>query len=179
LLQSYWHHTNGIPTCKVSRRQPLAAAQQASESAKQALLEAEASDLRVRWEVAQRQSAERTRVAGELRKARGVVDDVSRRIANNHAGTEKGAREHSGGEKVIIGEAVSLALSMMACWRAGLEGVTLVRDESGAALDPQNARTNVAMLRRAAAVTNADRVLFVSHSKEVVEMADARIEVTS
>ncbi len=108
---------------------------------------------------------------------KGEVDECRIMVIDTHAGTEKEAREHSGGEKVIIGEAVSLALSMMACRRAGLEGVTLVRDESGAALDPQNARVYVAMLRRAAAITRADKVLFVSHSREVVEMADARVEV--
>ncbi len=108
---------------------------------------------------------------------KGEVDECRIMVIDTQAGTEKEAREHSGGEKVIIGEAVSLALSMMACRRAGLEGVTLVRDESGAALDPLNARVYVAMLRRAAAVTRANKVLFVSHSKEVVEMADARVEI--
>jgi hypothetical protein len=33
------------------------------------------------------------------------------------------------------------------------------------------------MLRRAAEIVRADRVLFVSHSPDVVEMADARIEI--
>jgi exonuclease SbcC len=98
-------------------------------------------------------------------------------VLDTVGGREAQGETFSGGERVIIGEALSLALSMLACRRAGLEGVTLVRDESGAALDPENARTYVAMLRRAAELVRADKVLFVSHSPEVVEMADSRIEV--
>ena len=92
-------------------------------------------------------------------------------------GREAPGETFSGGERVIISEALSLALSMLACRRAGLEGVTLVRDESGAALDPENAGVYVAMLRRAAAVVRADKVLFVSHSPDVIDMADSRVEV--
>jgi ABC-type lipoprotein export system ATPase subunit len=66
---------------------------------------------------------------------------------------------------------------MLACRRAGVKGPTLIRDESGAALDPQNARNYVAMLRRAAELVGASHVLFVSHSPEVQELADARIVV--
>lgn len=85
----------------------------------------------------------------------------------------------SGGEGVIVGEAVSLALMMLACKRAGGEAPTLVRDESGAALDPQNAPAYIAMLRRAATLVGASKVLFVSHSPDVVALADARIEVAN
>lgn len=74
-------------------------------------------------------------------------------------------------------EADALALSMLACRRAGVERPTLVRDESGAALDPANSRHYVSMLRRAADLVGADRVLVVSHSPEVQELCDERIEV--
>lgn len=93
--------------------------------------------------------------------------------------TEKGreglAETFSGGERVILSEAVSLALSWVACQRAGLRGVTLCRDESGAALDPQNAGAYVRMLRKAADLIGADRVLLVSHSEAVQEMCDVRL----
>jgi len=54
--------------------------------------------------------------------------------------SEREAHLHSGGECVVRREAVSLTLTIVACRRAGVRGATLVRDESGAALDPQNAR---------------------------------------
>jgi len=98
-----------------------------------------------------------------------VTDTVGGRIAE--------ASTFSGGERVILGEAISLALTMLGCQRAGIERPTLVRDETGAALDPDNARAYVGMLRRAADFVGADRVLCVSHSPDVVALADARIVV--
>lgn len=94
-------------------------------------------------------------------------------------GREGAAETFSGGERVIIGEAVSLALSVLACRRAGLERPTLVRDESGAALDATNGRAYMAMLRRAAEMIDADKVLFVSHTPELQELADARVIIES
>jgi exonuclease SbcC len=82
-----------------------------------------------------------------------------------------------GGEKVIVGEALSLALSVIGCRAAGVERPTLVRDESGAALDPENAIAYVAMLRHAAHMIRADRVLLVSHDPVVQGLCDARIEL--
>jgi exonuclease SbcC len=99
------------------------------------------------------------------------------RVLDTVKGRDAEASTFSGGEKVMLSEAVSLALAMLGCRRSGLEGVTLVRDESGAALDPENARAYVAMLRRAAQIVRARHVLFVSHSPEVQELADARILV--
>jgi DNA repair exonuclease SbcCD ATPase subunit len=92
-------------------------------------------------------------------------------------GREDEGSKFSGGERVIIGEALALGLSMLACQRSGLRGITLVRDETGAALDPQNAEVYVRMLRRAAEQVGADRVLFVCHNPEVAELADARVTV--
>lgn len=105
------------------------------------------------------------------------VEDFDIRVIDTQQSREGSADTLSGGEKVVVGEAVSLGLSMLACRRAGLEGVTLVRDESGAALDPANARAYIAMLRRAAELIGASKVLFVSHSPEVIDLADARVEI--
>lgn len=106
-----------------------------------------------------------------------TIEECNIRVIDTVAGTDKEIREHSGGERVILGEAVSLALTMLACRRAGWERPTLIRDESAAALDPGNAKAWVAMMRRAVELTGADRLLFVSHSPEVIEMADYRVEV--
>ena len=59
----------------------------------------------------------------------------------------------------------------------GQDGPTLVRDESGAALDPANGRADVAMLRKATGAIGADKCLFVSHSAQMQELADARIHI--
>jgi DNA repair protein SbcC/Rad50 len=119
-------------------------------------------------------SVETQRASADGKK---TIEECNIRVIDTVAGTDKEIAEHSGGERVILGEAVSLALTMLACRRAGWDRPTLIRDESAAALDPGNARAWVAMMRRAVELTGADRLLFVSHSPEVVEMADAQIEV--
>ena len=97
------------------------------------------------------------------------------RVIDTECGRDAPAETYSGGEKTILGEAVSLALSTLACRRSGVDRPTLVRDESGAALDADKAVAYVAMLRRAAEMIGADRVLLVSHAAEVQGLCDARI----
>lgn len=98
-------------------------------------------------------------------------------VRDGEEGREGEIRSFSGGERVLIGEALNLALSMLGCRRAGFSNPTLIRDETGAALSPEKARVYLAMLRRAAAQTNASKVLFVSHNDELNAMADARVEI--
>ena len=85
----------------------------------------------------------------------------------------------SGGERVVLAEALALAITVLACRGSGLTDVSLVRDESGAALDPGNARVYVAMLRKAVEMIGARHCLLVSHMPEVQELCDSRIEVGS
>ncbi len=108
-----------------------------------------------------------------------LVDECRIQVIDSVRGTDKEIREHSGGERALLGEAVSLALTMLACRRAGFERPTLIRDESASACDAANARAWVSMCRRAIEFTGADRMVFVSHSDEVVAMADAVIEIPS
>lgn len=100
-------------------------------------------------------------------------------VLDTERGREAEAETFSGGERVLIGEAVSLALSVFACRRLGVDGPSLVRDESGAALSPENGRRYIEMLRRAAATIGADRVLYVSHSPELQDLADHVIHVAN
>ncbi len=98
-------------------------------------------------------------------------------VLDTEKGHEGDGKEFSGGERVILNEALSLALTMIACRRSGLQGVTIFRDESGASLDPPKARAYVKMLRQAAAAVGASRILFVTHNADVVPLADARLHV--
>ncbi|HMI85962.1 MAG TPA: AAA family ATPase, partial [Polyangiaceae bacterium] len=123
-----------------------------------------------RWTV----TVETQRLSSDGKKQ---IEGCEVRVLDTERGRDGTAESLSGGERVLVGEAVSLALSMLACRRSGVQGPTLIRDESGAALDPANARNYVAMLRRAAELVGASHVLFVSHSLEVQELADARIEI--
>jgi exonuclease SbcC len=94
-------------------------------------------------------------------------------------GRDGNAESLSGGERVIISEAISLALTTMSCNRVSMAGSTMIRDESGAALDPENARAYVTMCRRALDLVGGDKMLLVSHSTEVQGICDARIEISN
>lgn len=106
-----------------------------------------------------------------------VSEGYDIRIIDTERGRDGVVEDLSDGERTIVGEAASLALTELACKRAGFESPTLIRDESGAALSPEKRPMWVAMLRRAAEHVNADRVIVISHSEDVQEMCDVRMRV--
>ena len=103
-----------------------------------------------------------------------IAEALDVRVIDTEKGRDALAETYSGGECVIVSEALALALTTLACRGKG-ERPTIVRDESGAALSAGNARAYVAMLRMAAGQIGADKVLLVSHTPEVQEMCDARV----
>jgi exonuclease SbcC len=123
-----------------------------------------------RWTI----SIETTRLSADGKRQ---IEGCEVRVLDTVEGRDADAKTYSGGERVILNEAVSLALTMLACRHSGLTGVSLVRDESGSALAPENARAYVAMLRLAVERVGASRCLFVSHDPAVQELADARIDM--
>lgn len=106
-----------------------------------------------------------------------LLESLDVRVLDTEAGREANVETFSGGERVLLGEAVSLALSMLACRASGMTGSTIIRDESGAALDAEKGPAYVAMLRRAADVVGARQVLIVTHSADVAALCDARLVV--
>lgn len=111
--------------------------------------------------------------------AKRLIEDLEIIVIDTEGGREAPAETYSGGEKVILSEALSLALTAVAARQAGLVRPTIVRDEAGAALDPGRARAWVAMVRRCVDLIGADRALIVSHSAEVQELCDARFDVST
>lgn len=105
------------------------------------------------------------------------IDGLDVVVLDTQNGREAQAETFSGGEVVLIGSALSLALTTLACRRSAAEDVTLVLDEAGAALDDSNARAWIGMVRRAANQIGASRVLLVSHSDDIKSLCDSRIEV--
>ena len=123
-----------------------------------------------RWTV----SIDTTRSSADGKKE---IEGLDVMVLDTEKGREGLIETYSGGELVILGEAVSLGLTVLATKRAGITDATLIRDESGAALDPKKGPAYITMLRRAADLTGASKVLFVSHSQELQELADARLNV--
>lgn len=106
-----------------------------------------------------------------------LIETLDVVVIDTEAGREAPAETYSGGERVILSEALALALTTLACREHGIRSPTLVRDESGAALSATRAPQWIAMLRRAADLIGAGHVLFVSHDPAVWELADASIVV--
>jgi exonuclease SbcC len=125
-----------------------------------------------RWAV----SVETTKMSADSKRQLEGCDVM---VTDNETGRIASGEAFSGGQKVIIGEAISLALTMLACRRSGIVGATLVRDESGAALSPTYAPRYVGMLRRAAELIGAAKILFVSHNPETHDLADSVININS
>lgn len=92
-------------------------------------------------------------------------------------GREGPIETFSGGEGTILREGLSLALTTLAARSTGIHRPTLVRDEAGSALDAAKGRAWIAMLRQAADLIGADRVLFVTHDEGLKALADSRIEL--
>jgi DNA repair exonuclease SbcCD ATPase subunit len=107
-----------------------------------------------------------------------VLEDLEARVLDTVNGRDADAATYSGGELVLVGSALSLGLTTLACRRAGVERPTICLDEAGAALDDANGRAWIAMLRMAARQIGADKVLYISHSGEAQLAADARIRIT-
>ncbi len=99
-------------------------------------------------------------------------------VSDSTTGQERMAETYSGGERTIIGEALSLALTTLACRQLGVVRPTIVRDESSAACDVLTAREYVQMLRRARDLIGAQHILLVSHQVEVQDLCDERINVS-
>ncbi len=83
----------------------------------------------------------------------------------------------SGGERVIVDEAIRASLAIFANQRLDRPFATLWRDELGSALDVENKMQYVAMLRQAMKEGAFSHVLFISHDPDVVMSADHTIVV--
>lgn len=108
----------------------------------------------------------------------GFKDEFTVRVLDNDdAGGWRDISELSGGEKVIVQEALMLAISCYVNERSPMPIRTLWRDETGAALDPEHAVQYVAMLRKARELGGFVHVFFISHDPNVVALADTQIRV--
>lgn len=107
-----------------------------------------------------------------------LIEGCEVRVLDSKDGESKLGEQLSGGESVFVGKAIRLALATVACRRWGTDSPTLIDDESGAALDDEGmSAAYIAMLRRAAAAVGANKVLFVSHDRQVQALADCRVRV--
>lgn len=90
------------------------------------------------------------------------------------------ASRFSGGEAVVLAFAIRLAVTTLVTMRTSTILPTIVLDEPTAGLhDVADYEAVMAMVRRAAAMIGAGKVLVVSHTREVVELCDSAVHVAN
>jgi exonuclease SbcC len=98
-------------------------------------------------------------------------------VVDTERGRETTGDDLSGGERVIVGEALGLAVGLFHGQSSGTRFETVFRDETVGALDPENAERYLAMLRAAMRIGGIHQLLFVAHSPALVDLADAVVRV--
>lgn len=100
-------------------------------------------------------------------------------VLDGQRGGLRQVEELSKGEKLLVDEALKLAIACFNAEKNGADMQTLFRDECDGALDPDKAARYPAMLRAALQIGRFRNVYFVSHRPEVVAQADAVIEISA
>lgn len=108
---------------------------------------------------------------------KGVKETFDIVVVDNERGREGNGEDLSGGEKVIVGEALGLAVGLFHARAAGISLGTVVRDETVGALDPENAEHYIAMLRSFVKIGKVHQLLFVCHQPAIVDLADRVVRV--
>ena len=109
---------------------------------------------------------------------RGVVDDFDIEVRNKTLDRTCLVDELSGGQFVLVNEAVNLAIAIHNMRQGeGIRYETLFRDETVGALDENNAKEYVRMLRRAMDLGGFHQVIFICHMPLVWELADTVLSV--
>jgi exonuclease SbcC len=108
---------------------------------------------------------------------KGLKDEFAIRIFDNAYGGERDLSDLSGGERVVVEEALRAGILLFHNARQRRPIRTCWRDETTGALDPENVPRYVAMLRRMHALGGFRHTLFVTHSEAAAELADTVIRV--
>lgn len=83
----------------------------------------------------------------------------------------------SGGEQIIVDEALKAALAVFCNRRSDVPIRTCWRDETTGPLDADNSDRYISMLRRLLTLGNFDQIIYITHSEDAAAQADAQIHV--
>ena len=108
---------------------------------------------------------------------KGTKEVFDLRVLDTERGTDGSVDQLSGGEKVLVGEALSLAIAIYNTRRSSIPMLDLFRDECAGALSASNSVRYIEMLRRAIRLGGFHRCYFVAHQPQLWDLADARILV--
>jgi DNA repair exonuclease SbcCD ATPase subunit len=108
---------------------------------------------------------------------KGMKDDLTLLVTDNHSGEVRDISDLSGGEEVIVAEAFMNALAIFVSVRSQTPPLTLFRDEADGGLTKENRQRYMRMLRRVLEISGAKQIVFVSHDPDVQVMADAQVRI--
>lgn len=107
----------------------------------------------------------------------GYRDEFDVIVLDSERGREGSVDDLSGGEKVILSEAIGLAVAIFNKMKCGVAWQTLFRDEVTGALDDANAPRYIQMLRQARTIGHFRKVFFIAHQPRLQDLADSRIHM--
>ena len=122
-----------------------------------------------RFSIAIRTQAENAK--GDLKETFDIIAFDAER------GDEKSVRAMSGGEKIWIQEAITRAMALYQAQTSGRKYGCQFADESDGALDPKRKQQYMEMKRKAMELGGYEKEIFISHTPELWEMADAVIDM--
>lgn len=111
--------------------------------------------------------------AGTLRETFDIV------VYDAERDDRKSLADVSGGERVYLNEALTRAIALYLGQLSGRQYECLFSDEADGALDPEKKRQWARMMRAVLRLSGARRQLFITHSAEVRECADAVIDIAA
>lgn len=96
---------------------------------------------------------------------------------NERGGDPRDLEDLSGGEQIIVDEALKNAIAAFVNVNSVSPVRTMWRDETTGPLDGQNADKYLQMLRRVREIAGVENLLFVTHNADAANAADAQIVV--
>lgn len=98
-------------------------------------------------------------------------------VTDNQGGDTRDVSDLSGGEEVIIAEALMNAIAIFVNERSTTPMRTCFRDETTGALSKENTQRYVQMLRKVQAIGGFRQIVFISHDPDAYALADAQLLV--
>jgi exonuclease SbcC len=101
------------------------------------------------------------------------------RVFDGDRNEDKSASDMSGGERIYINEAMTRAIAIYQAQQSGQQYGTLFSDESDGALDPKRKVMFTNMKRKVLELGGYEREIFITHTPELWDLADAVIDFDS
>lgn len=109
---------------------------------------------------------------GDKAKGNGTKEIFDIVVFDAERNEQKSLKSMSGGEKILIEAAVKNALCIFNARRSGIPFGTLFTDEEDGGLDAEKKRDFIGIKRRVLELGGYEREFFISHTPEVVALAD-------